>query len=97
MTSKIIDIHPHIITTDEHRYPRIPLGGKQSTWSQSRPTTWEQLLVAMDDAGVEKSAIVQSSTSYGFDNSYLADAVAARPDRFTGVFSVDMLAKDAPE
>ena len=97
MTSKIIDIHPHIITTDEQRYPRIPLGGKPSTWSQSRPTTWEQLLAAMDDAGVEKAAIVQSSTCYGFDNSYVADAVAARPDRFTGVFSVDMLAKDAPE
>jgi predicted TIM-barrel fold metal-dependent hydrolase len=51
----------------------------------------------MDEAGVEKSAIVQASTCYGFDNSYVADAVQARPDRFTGVFSVDLFAKDAPE
>ena len=51
----------------------------------------------MDDAGVSKSAIVQASTCYGFDNSYVAEAVAARPDRFTGVFSVNMLTPDAPE
>jgi predicted TIM-barrel fold metal-dependent hydrolase len=51
----------------------------------------------MDKAGVAKAAIVQASTCYGHDNSYVADAVAAHPDRFTGVFSVDVLAPDAPE
>ena len=40
---------------------------------------------------VDKSALVQASTCYGHDNSYVADAVAAHPDRFTGVFSVDKL------
>jgi predicted TIM-barrel fold metal-dependent hydrolase len=40
---------------------------------------------------------VQASTCYGHDNSYVADAVAAYPARFTGVFSVDVLAPDAPE
>jgi predicted TIM-barrel fold metal-dependent hydrolase len=51
----------------------------------------------MDAAGVQKSALVQASTCYGHDNSYVADAVAAHPDRFTGVFSVDVLAADAPQ
>jgi predicted TIM-barrel fold metal-dependent hydrolase len=51
----------------------------------------------MDEAGVAKSAMVQASTCYGHDNSYVADAVAAHPDRFTGVFSVDVLAPDASE
>jgi predicted TIM-barrel fold metal-dependent hydrolase len=97
MTHRVIDIHPHIITTDTASYPRAPLHGKPSTWSQERPTTTEQLLAAMDDAGVAKAAIVQSSTCYGFDKSYVADAVAAHPDRFTGVFSVDVMAADAPE
>ena len=46
----------------------------------------------MDAAGVQKAAIVQASTCYGHDNSYVADAVAAHPKRFTGVFSVDVLA-----
>jgi L-fuconolactonase len=39
--------------------------------------------------------VVQASTAYGHDNSYVAEAIAAYPKRFTGVFSVDMLAPDA--
>lgn len=97
MATKIADIHPHIISSDMQRYPLTPLGGEQSAWSRSRPVSYEQLLAAMDKAGVDKAAIVHASTVYGFNNSYVADAVAARPDRFTGVFSVDVLAPDAPE
>jgi predicted TIM-barrel fold metal-dependent hydrolase len=93
----IIDIHPHIIASDTKRYPLAPLGGHQSDWSRTRPVSTEQMIVAMDKAGVAKSAIVQASTCYGHDNSYVADAVAAHPDRFTGVFSVDVMAPDAPE
>jgi predicted TIM-barrel fold metal-dependent hydrolase len=93
----VIDIHPHIIASDTKRYPLAPLGGHQSDWSRTRPVTTEQMIAAMDKAGVAKAAIVQASTCYGHDNSYVADAVAAHPDRFTGVFSVDVLAPDAPE
>jgi len=93
----VIDIHPHIIAADSGRYPPAPLGGHQSDWSRSRPVTAEQMIAAMDKAGVAKAALVQASTCYGHDNSYVADAVAAHPDRFTGVFSVDVLAADAPE
>ncbi|MES2188470.1 MAG: amidohydrolase family protein [Pseudomonadota bacterium] len=96
MNTRVLDIHPHIITTDMEKYPRDPLGGNQSTWSRDRPATAEQLIAAMDAAGVARAAIVQASTCYGFDNTYVADAVAAYPDRFTGVFSVDMRAADAP-
>lgn len=97
MKTRLIDIHPHIISTDTTRYPISPLGGKRSQWSIERPATLEQLVAAMDEAGVDKAAIVQSSTTYGFDNSYLADAIADRRDRFTGVFSVDITAADAPD
>jgi predicted TIM-barrel fold metal-dependent hydrolase len=95
--SSVVDIHPHIIASDSKRYPLAPLGGHQSDWSRTRPVTTEQMLAAMDKAGVAKAAIVQASTCYGHDNSYVADAVAAHPDRFTGVFSVDVLSADAPE
>ena len=95
--AKVVDIHPHIIANDIRRYPLAPLGGHQSDWSRTRPVTTEQMIAAMDKAGVAKAAIVQASTCYGHDNSYVADAVAAYPDRFTGVFSVDVLASDAPE
>jgi predicted TIM-barrel fold metal-dependent hydrolase len=93
--SSIIDIHPHIVSPDTKKYPLDPLGGTQSTWSTERPTTYRQLLDAMDEAGVAKAAIVHSSTAYGYDNSYVADAVEAVPERFTGVYSIDVLAPDA--
>ncbi len=91
----VIDIHPHVVSPDTKRYPLAPLGGKQSTWSSERPTTYQTLLAAMDEAGVDKAAIVHSSTAYGYDNSYAADAVTAVPSRFTGVYSIDILAPDA--
>ena len=93
----VIDIHPHVISEDTKRYPRAPLGGRQSDWSRERPVNAEQMLKAMDQAGIERSVLVQASTCYGHDNSYIADAVATHPDRFAGVFSVDMLAVDAPQ
>jgi L-fuconolactonase len=97
MAPHFIDIHPHIIADDETRYPRAPLFGVQSDWSRERPVTLEGLIGAMDEAGVDQAAIVQSSTCYGYDNSYLVDSIAKYPGRFTGVGSVDVLQSDAPE
>jgi predicted TIM-barrel fold metal-dependent hydrolase len=97
MPSKIFDIHPHIISADTARYPVSPLGGKRSEWSSHRPVDFEALVEGMDAAGVDKAAIVHSSTTYGYDASYLADAIANHHDRFTGVFSIDVTAADAPE
>jgi len=93
----VIDTHPHIISTDLRRYPRAPLGGHQSTWSEKRPVGLEQLIAEQDRVGIQKAALVQASTCYGHDNTYVADAVAAYPQRFTGVFSCDILASDACE
>lgn len=95
--SDIIDIHPHIISDDESKYPPAPMFGKRSKWSTERPSSVENLIAAMDRSGVAKAAIVQVSTCYGFDNSYLADSVARFPGRVTGVGSVDMLQPDAPQ
>lgn len=97
MASPIIDIHPHIISPDTVRYPITPLGGRRSDWSAERAVTMEQMIAAMDAAGVDKAAMVHSSTTYGFECDYVADAVAAYPQRFTGVFSVNVLEPDAPE
>ncbi len=89
-----IDIHPHIISDDEHRYPPAPLFGKRSDWSQERPSTVESLIAAMDEAGVAKAAVVHSSTTYGFDNSYVVDGCNQYPDRLVAVGSVDVLDDD---
>ncbi|MES2944466.1 MAG: amidohydrolase family protein [Pseudomonadota bacterium] len=91
MTYSFIDIHPHIISDDESRYPPAPLFGKRSDWSQERPSTVESLIAAMDAAGVAKAVVVHSSTTYGFDNSYVVDGCSQYPDRLVAVGSVDML------
>jgi predicted TIM-barrel fold metal-dependent hydrolase len=96
MTS-IVDIHPHIISDDEQAYPPAPLFGKRSDWSQERPSTVEALIAAMDAAGVAKAAVVHSSTTYGFDNSYVVDGCNKYPDRLVAVGSVDVLQEDAPQ
>jgi len=93
--TKVIDIHPHIISDDEVRYPPAPLFGKRSDWSQERPNTVEALIAAMDEAGVDQAAVVHSSTTYGFDNSYVVDGCNAYPDRLIAVGSVDVAAPDA--
>lgn len=95
MAGPIVDIHPHIVSTDIKKYPPAPLFGVQSDWSKERPANVEDLVAQMDKAGVAKSAIVHASTVYGFDNSLVADAVKRFPDRFTAVGSIDMLAPDA--
>ena len=92
---KFIDIHPHVISTDTQTYPCAPIGGHQSDWSRERPVSYEQMIVEQDKAGVSKAALVQASTCYGHDNSYVADAVKAHPERFAGVFSCDIVAPDA--
>jgi len=97
MPSKIVDIHPHIVSRDTVRYPVTPIGGTRSEWSKERSVTLEELVAAMDEAGVDKAAIVHSSTTYGFNNDYVVDAVAAHPKRFTGVFSVNITQPDAPD
>jgi L-fuconolactonase len=93
---KFIDIHPHILSDDEQRYPPAPLFGKRSDWSQERPNTAQALIAAMDEAGVAKAAVVHSSTTYGFDNSYVLDGCRQYQDRLVAVGSVDMLAAGAP-
>ena len=96
MASQYVDIHPHVISDDEGRYPPAPLFGKRSDWSQERPSTVDTLIAQMDEAGVDKAAVVHSSTTYGFDNSYVVDACNRYPGRLLAVGSIDVLAPDAP-
>lgn len=97
MSRQLVDIHPHVISPDESTYPKSPLGGVQSKWSKERPADWPQLSAAMDAAGVTKAAVVQSSTTYGHDNSYLADSVDQAPEKITGVCSVGFMDDDVIE
>ncbi|WP_025596510.1 amidohydrolase family protein [Burkholderia sp. WSM2230] len=93
--SVVIDTHTHAISPDKQRYPLAPVGGHQSEWSAKRPVSFEGLLASLDEAGIERAVVVQASTVYGNDNSYVVEAVRSHPDRFAGVFSIDVLASDA--
>lgn len=91
---EIIDIHAHIMSKDTQRYPPAPVGGQMSAFARDRPQTLEEYIAQADSAGVSKAAIVQVSTYYGVDDSYLADSVAKYPKRFIGIGSIDILAPD---
>jgi predicted TIM-barrel fold metal-dependent hydrolase len=91
----IFDLHTHIISPDTDRYPVSPLAGHRSAWSIERPAPLDELLRELDSAGVEKATVVQAATMYGFDNSYVADSLAAHADRLIGVCSIDLVADDA--
>jgi len=89
-----IDTHVHVWSLDADRYPwhqtlaHVPI--------PTRPATVEQFLAAMDEAGVEQAVLLQPST-YGWDNSYLVDALRAGRGRFAGVCLVDPRADSAPD
>jgi predicted TIM-barrel fold metal-dependent hydrolase len=95
MSGTIIDLHPHVISPDVARYPITPLGGKRSNWSQERPCDFAGLIAEMDAAGVAKASIVHSSTTYGYNAAYVADAIDGHRNRFAGVFSVDVRQPEA--
>jgi predicted TIM-barrel fold metal-dependent hydrolase len=90
-----IDTHCHVISADEARYPRAPIGGKQSEWAASRPVTAEGMIAHMDEAGIRRAILVQATTAYGYDNSYVVDSSRRWPDRFIAVGTFDPLAPDA--
>lgn len=94
---RIADSHCHVLSADLDRYPRSPLGGKQSAWAGDRPVTAEAMLLLMDDSGIDQAVLVQATTAYGYDNSYVIDSARRSPDRFVAVGTVDPLGPDAGE
>jgi predicted TIM-barrel fold metal-dependent hydrolase len=91
----VVDTHCHVISPDQARFPRAPIGGKQSAWAASRPVTAEGLLALMDKTGIGQAVLVQATTAYGYDNSYVVDSCQRWPERFIAVGTVDPLRPDA--
>lgn len=90
----MIDAHVHVWSLDAQRYP----------WQQTLahvpiPTTAataETLIEEMDRSGVSHAVLVQPSI-YGWNNSYMCDAMIRWPSRFVGVCLVDPRSPDAGE
>lgn len=91
----MIDTHPHIISEDTVTYPITPVTGKRSKWSEAEGSfPLERYIESMKKAGVDKAVLVHSSTTYGFDCSYVADSIAKHPGTLWGVGCVDFMAPD---
>ncbi|WP_406143735.1 amidohydrolase family protein [Streptomyces sp. NBC_01012] len=93
----VVDAHCHIISEDQTAYPKAPIGGKQSAWAATRPVTAEGMVSRMDGTDIDQAVLVQATTNYGYDNSYVLDSSRRWPDRFVAVGTVDPLRPDAAE
>lgn len=81
----IADTHAHIYSPDEKAYPTIakplrPPGGNASV---------EDLHRTAKQNGVERACLIQTSTFYGFDNRYLADAAKANKSWAAGICTLN--------
>ena len=90
----IIDAHLHAVSPRTSRYPLRQVDLPGNSWVKTAPASAEDLIAQMDAAGVAKGVLVQPVGAYGTDNSYVADAGAAHPDRLATVCVIDMTADD---
>lgn len=81
-----IDAHSHIWTPDTQKYPLGP--GHRRANMEPPSFTVEQLQAEMQAIGVARVVLIQMSF-YGYDNSYMLDAIAAHPGKFRGVAVIE--------
>ena len=108
---KIIDAHAHIYERLCGYGPRgeaRAIGGGMIEWATGQKDPFlkpehgeygfcpEKLLELMDEAGVSRAVLLQAS-NYGFQNSYIAEAVKNYPHRFTGTGTFDPYALKAQD
>jgi predicted TIM-barrel fold metal-dependent hydrolase len=89
----IVDAHAHIYSQDETAYPPI----ERPYRPPAGTGTPEGLRRAMRDAGVDKAMLVQTTTFYGWDNSFLRDTAAGAGDWAVGVCTLDPDDPGSPE
>lgn len=81
----LFDTHAHLIADDPARYPPGLLRGQSELPPLPEPVTDAMLSAQMEEAGVARACLVQRAHAYGYDNSYVVDCAARRPDRFVSV------------
>ena len=81
-----IEAHSHIWTPDTERYP-LSAGFRRALMDPPSFTP-EELSAQAIPVGVNRVVLIQMSF-YGYDNSYMLDAIAQSPDRYRGVAVID--------
>jgi predicted TIM-barrel fold metal-dependent hydrolase len=82
-----IDAHVHVWTPDIGRYPLAPGFTREKNMIPASFTP-EQLFAQCHPQGVNRVVLIQMSF-YGFENRYLLDSIAERPETFRGVAILD--------
>jgi predicted TIM-barrel fold metal-dependent hydrolase len=85
----LIDAHVHVWTDDTARYPIAPGFTRDPAWPAS--FTPAELFAHTQKAGVARINLIQIRF-YGFDNSYMLDAIAQHPGVFVGTAVIDPFA-----
>jgi len=88
----VVDGHVHVACPDEARFPRHPTGVGSDWWTTDGSV--DQLRANLLGNGVDRAVIVQSTGLYAFDCRCAAAVVAAEPQRFALVSTLDMDADD---
>src|SRR5690348_3248647 len=81
-----IDTHVHIWSRNTGRYP--PASGFSKANFVCEHFEPQEVLTIAEANGVARIVLVQMSY-YGFDNSYMLDAIEAHPEKFRGVAVID--------
>lgn len=81
-----IDAHVHLWTSDQSRYPRS--GPDRAAQYEPADFTSEELFAKAKPCRVNRVVLVQMNF-FGFDNSYMLDAIAKHKESFRGVAVVD--------
>jgi len=86
-----IDSHVHVWTPDKRLYPRS--GRDRDAQFQPASFTPEELFANAKPCGVNRVVLIQMNF-YGFDNSYMLDAIQRYGFAFRGVAVIDETAPD---
>jgi predicted TIM-barrel fold metal-dependent hydrolase len=81
----IVDAHAHIYSPDEAAYPPIAQPYRPPAGTGSP----EHLRREMQAAGVDRVLMVQTTTFYGWNNTFVRDTAAAARDWAAGVCTLD--------
>lgn len=97
MSATLLDTHAHLIADDWETYRARPFTADLPVPERPAFTvTAEDLLVLMDQHGVDHACVVQRGHVYGYDNSYILDSARRFPGRFHPVVILDTQDPETP-
>ena len=88
----LVESHVHIWTLRDPRFGKHP----DSDFKPDREAAPEDLFAAQDEVGGVAWTVLIQPRYYLWDNTYLAQAAEAHPDRFVVAGRVDPMHPDAP-